>query len=446
MPLEYHFPDCEAHVMSDGKLYLYGSYDREAGFYCSDQYHVVSTGDMVHWTVHDVSFRVQQAEWASGTGVKPGTSFDKVKSHDDLPKHIKDSLPPEALKMPIEQLVTALKSAIEAQGDKLRQRGAILYAPDAIERGGKYYLYMCFSDDSEGVSVSDRPEGPFGEAKRLPVGGIDPAVFVDDDGQAYYYWGQFSANAARLNPDMMSLDEASIVTGIITEKEHHFHEGSSMRKRDNTYYYVFADTSRGKPSSLGYATSKSPLGPFAYRGVIIDNSACDPKSWNNHGSIEEFNGQWYVFYHRSTRNSDCMRRVCAEKIFFAEDGSIPEVKMTSQGAGEPFAPGERIPAFTACELHGSAYIDVFHDSEAVVNIGDGDSVIFRYVKNQSAIREFNFNVRGSGEIEIWLNDRIYGRADIISQKLAVNIPPGNYELKIVFKNPKDCILIDIVLE
>ena len=63
LPLEYHFPDCEAHVMSNGKLYLYGSYDREAGVYCSDQYHVVSTGDMVHWTVHDVSFRAQQAEW-----------------------------------------------------------------------------------------------------------------------------------------------------------------------------------------------------------------------------------------------------------------------------------------------------------------------------------------------------------------------------------------------
>jgi hypothetical protein len=396
--------------------------------------------------VHDISFQAQQAEWASGAGVKPSTSFDKVKSHDDLPKHIKDALPPEALKIPFEQLVAALRSSIETQTEKLRQRGAILYAPDAIEYKGKYYLYMCFSDDSEGVAVSDRPEGPFGEAKRLPVSGIDPAVFVDDDGQAYYYWGQFSASAARLNPDMMSLDEASIVTGIVTEKDHHFHEGSSMRKRGDTYYYVFTDTSRGKPSSLGYATSKSPFGPFAYRGIIIDNNGCDPKTWNNHGSIERFNGQWYVFYHRSSRNSDSMRRVCAEKIFFAEDGSIPEVKMTSQGAGDPFTSGERIPAFMACELHGGAYIGGFNNSEAIISTSNGDSAIFRYVKNDFVVREFHFNAMGTGEMEIWLNDQMYGRADITAKKLAVNIPSGNYELKIVFRNPKDCILIDMVLK
>jgi hypothetical protein len=446
MPPEYHFPDCEAHVMSDGKLYLYGSYDREEGFFCSDQYHVVSTGDMVHWTVHDVSFQAAQAEWASGSGVKSSTSFDTVKSPDDLPKHIKDSLPPEALKMPFEQLVTALKSSIEAQNEKLRQRGAILYAPDAIEHKGKYYLYMCLSDDSEGIAVSSRPEGPFETARRLPVNGIDPAVFVDDDGRAYYYWGQFSANAAALNPDMMTLDESSIVTGIVTEKTHHFHEGSSMRKRGDTYYYVFADTSRGKPTALGYATGKSPWGPFTYRGIIIDNNGCDPGTWNNHGSIEEFNGQWYVFYHRSSRNGNGMRRVCVEKIYFEDDGTIPEVKMTSQGAGAPFAPGERIPAFTACELHGGAYIGVFNGSEAIINAGDGDFAVFRYVKNDSLIRKFYCNAEGTGEIELWLDGTMYGKANIISKKQEVNVPPGTHEIKIVFRNPKDCVLIDIMLE
>jgi beta-xylosidase len=82
----------------------------------------------------------------------------------------------------------------------------MLFAPDAIESNGSYYLYFCLSDGSEGVARSDRPEGPFRDAVRLPATGIDPAVFVDDDGAAYYYWGQIHAHGARLNGDMMSLD------------------------------------------------------------------------------------------------------------------------------------------------------------------------------------------------------------------------------------------------
>ena len=75
-----------------------------------------------------------------------------------------------------------------------------------------------------------------------------------------------------------------------------------MRKIRDTYYYVYADMERGKPTALGYSTGKSPLGPFTYRGIVIDNDHCDPESWNNHGSIECVNGQWYVFYHRCSRD------------------------------------------------------------------------------------------------------------------------------------------------
>ena len=111
-----------------------------------------------------------------------------------------------------------------------------------------------------------------------------------------------------------------------------------MRKIGDTYYYIFADVERGRPTALGYATSDSPLGPFTYRGIIIDNADCDPDSWNNHGSIACFNGQWIVCYHRSSRNSRMNRRLCMEKIRILEDGTIPEVKMTSQGLGDPFGP------------------------------------------------------------------------------------------------------------
>ena len=113
-----------------------------------------------------------------------------------------------------------------------------------------------------------------------------------------------------------------------------------MRKIGDTYYYVFASIAYGKPTSLSYATSKSPLGPFEYRGVIINNEECDPESWNNHGSIEKFGGQWYVFYHSCSGRSQLHRRLCIEKIEVLPDGTIPEVKMTSQGPGAPFGLGE----------------------------------------------------------------------------------------------------------
>ena len=84
-----------------------------------------------------------------------------------------------------------------------------------------------------------------------------------------------------------------------------------MTKRNGIYYLVFADISRaGMPTCLGYATSKSPFGPYQYRGVIIDNDHCNPGNWNNHGSIVEFGGKWYVFYHRSTQGSVMMRKAC----------------------------------------------------------------------------------------------------------------------------------------
>lgn len=167
--------------------------------------------------------------------------------------------------------------------------------------------------------------------------GIDPTVFVDDDGQAYYYWGQFSLKGAKIKPNMTELDEASIRDSLIDSREHFFHEGSFVFKRKGIYYVLYAHEGRRdrRPTSLGYATSSSPLGPFTYKGVVIDNFGCDPETWNNHGSIAEFNGQWYVFYHRSSHGSQIMRRACAEPIEFNADGTIDEVEMTSQGAGKP---------------------------------------------------------------------------------------------------------------
>lgn len=341
LPPEYHIPDGEPHVMPDGRLYLYGSQDRQEGVYCSHEYRVLSTWDLKTWTDHGPSFSSSLVPWT------------------DQP----------------------------------------LYAPDCVHRDGQYYLYFCHADGSEGVATATRPEGPFTQPVRLDCEGIDPAVFVDDDGSAYYYWAQFSSRGARLTADMQHLIPGSQVNNLITEAGHGFHEGSSLRKRNGTYYYVFADISRGRPTCLGYATSSSPLGPFQYRGVIIDNLGCDPETWNNHGSIEEFQGQWYVFYHRSSRCSRFMRRACVEPITFLPDGSIPEVEMTSQGAGSPLQPTDITPAYLACQVTGGCYLG----QEQLTVVCPGNTAVYKYLDFQTSTTSFSCTAKGHGRMEIRLD-------------------------------------------
>ena len=294
--------------------------------------------------------------------------------------------------------------------------------------------------------MSDRPEGPFTNPIQLPCGGIDPAIFIDDDGQAYYYWGQLFSHGVKLNEDMISFNRDEIVDDLVTEEEHFFHEGSSMRKIGDTYYYVYADMERGKPTSLGYSTSKSPMGPFTYRGIIIDNDGCDPASWNNHGSIECVNGQWYVFYHRCSRGVQQHRRLCIEKIEILEDGTIPEVKMTSQGIGEPFAPREVIKGYQACEMSGSVYIGVNEDVESaeeypevLMNISAGDEVMFRYVKSEQEWKEIEILYSGAGKIQVYMNEKIVGTINcdkvqgVNVAKSSIKCSSGQYELKLRFE-------------
>ncbi len=241
-----------------------------------------------------------------------------------------------------------------------------------------------FGENAEGVAVSDSPVGPFLNGTAIDVNGfsqIDPSVFVDDDGQAYYMWGQFEAKMAKLKPNMMEIDTGTIVEKVVTEEEHHFHEGGFLMKRNGIYYFVYADMSRGgAPTCIGYSVSKAPMGPYTYGGVIVDNKFSDPEVWNNHGSLVEFRGQWYVFYHRATHGSPSMRKACVEPITFREDGTIPEVLMTSQGAAAPLNAFGVIDAARACMLSGNVRISaVAADREALTKIIHGDRALFRYL-------------------------------------------------------------------
>lgn len=426
LPPDVHMPDAEARVMPDGRLYLYGSLDATTERYCSDRYLVASSSDLRAFTVHDTSLQARQVPWAGVEQAKGRSFLDGATSYEDLPAYARAYLPDDLDAVPFEAFAAQVRAATAER----QSQTALLYAPDAIERDGRYYLYFCMSDDSEGVAVADSPEGPFTEPTRLPITGIDPSVFIDDDGQAYLYWGQFSANVAKLDRDMTTIDMASIREGIATESEHHFHEGSSMRKRGDTYYLVFADTSRGRPTCLGYATSSSPLGPFAYRGVIIDNADCDPESWNNHGSIECVDGRWYVFYHRSSRGSASMRRVCAEPIEFSDDGSIAEVPMTSQGPGMPYSLGEWIPGWQACAVDGGARVEPVHQRESLVLSEQGDGASWRYLEVSGDCRVVQARIDGPGEVDVIVDGAPVARLNQATASAPATIEAGRHDVAV----------------
>ncbi|MGH4050316.1 MAG: family 43 glycosylhydrolase [Clostridium sp.] len=353
LPINHFVPDAEAHQWEDGRMYIYGSYDISGNTsYCSHEYRVFSSLDLVNWTDHDVSFR-----------------------------------------------------SMGEKGEILWE-GKPLYAPDCIYKNGKYYLYFCTEGNAEGVATSNSPFGPFKSA--VPVQGvhmdaIDPAIFIDDDGQAYLYWGQVKARGAKLKENMSEIYPETLCTSLINEMDHGFHEGSSMRKRNGIYYLVYADISRGRPTCISYAMSKSPLGPFEKGGVIIDNTGCDPETWNNHGSIAEFGGKWYIFYHRSSQNSKFNRRVCIEPITFNEDGSIDEVEMTTQGVSGPLDQRVKMGAFRACKLSGKTYIDAGENMEYLKILNSGDWATYKYFDFKGDLCTFEAtaaSIHDAGEIEI----------------------------------------------
>lgn len=298
------------------------------------------------------------------------------------------------------------------------KEGNELYAPDVVEKDGRYYLFAYIIGAKGCVAVSDRPEGPFRLLSRyqytIPDAicqdgwFVDPGVLVDGDGQVYIYCGYEHSFMARINPDnMYEVLDGTCIDHILPnradeehgfrERDSFFFEAASPRKVGDLYYLIYSPK-RG--SRLAYATSDRPTGPFTYRGYIIDNGV-DYPGGNDHGSIACIRGQWYIFYHRMTNNSVFSRRACVERITILPDGTIPAVEMTSLGFEEALSPYRETAADIACVLKGGAFVTEKSVFERVVTgITEGCVIGYKYFDfgedYSSRTMEFAAAVNGCG--------------------------------------------------
>ena len=358
LPLWEHIPDGEPYVFEDpdqpGKyrVYLYGSHDNLVSAYCGRDQVVWSAPveDLNHWRYDGVILVVDKNA--------KGEPFDSAGTAD------------------------------------------VLYAPDVTlvtGADGKKTYYL-FPNDQTGyrnglIAKSDRPDGPFevcnwnadDPVKVDGIYGFDPAVFVDDDGRIYGYWGFGHSMAAEIDPETMCTVKPGTkpVDGMIPGfeeqpgNEFRFFEASSIRKIKDKYVFIYSrftkDGEFGLPTSnytLAYAYSDKPLGPWTYGGTIIDGRARDINEQgdtiatatvdgNTHGSICEINGQWYVFYHRQTGTDEYARQAMVApievKVEEGEGGKveISEGEYTSEGFSlEGLDPLERHSAGIACWYTG----------------------------------------------------------------------------------------------
>ncbi len=208
------------------------------------------------------------------------------------------------------------------------------FAPDAMKRNGKYYLVFPAAFNI-GIAVSDRPNGGFVDAIGKPIvynkeahgiSAFDPCIFIDDDASQtpyLYYGGGHKCGVVQLTDDLLS--KAGEISHLDLPG---YAEGIWVHKRNDTYYfsYPMAVKRNGKTKQLlAYCTAPTPVGPFTYHGVFLDND-----SRNSHHSIIEIEGKWYIFYHIEGP-SPYERRVCAEYLEYDKNGNIMPVMMTDTG-------------------------------------------------------------------------------------------------------------------
>ena len=268
-------------------VYLYAGHDEapnDFNFYKMNEWLVYSTADMVHFKEHPVPLKTTDFKWAKGDA----------------------------------------------------------WAAQVIERNGKFYWYVTVEHatipgKAIGIAVSDSPTGPFKDAlgkalitndmtKQVGISwdDIDPTVFIDDNGQAYLYWGNQVCKYIKLKENMLEADgPIHVVKGL-----ENFTEAPWLHKHGDWYYLSYAYQF---PEKIAYAMSKSPEGPWEYKGILNELAGnCN----TNHQSIIDFKGQPYFIYHNGATQPDggsFRRSVCVDKLYYNTDGTMKCVVMTSEG-------------------------------------------------------------------------------------------------------------------
>lgn len=286
----------------NNKVYLYPSHDivppagQRQDWFCMEDYHVFSSENLTDWTDHGVIVTQNKVPW-----VRPDSYS--------------------------------------------------MWAPDCVERNGKYYFYFPSAPKNGmgfgiGVAVADRPEGPFiCEPEPIKgISGIDPCVLLASDGNAYIFWG--AGRCAKLKPNMKELaDDTPKEKVKFRDREFEMYgvnclKGLPSRQAEgpfafeaNGWYYLTYPYVRENTEVLGYAMSKNPMGPYEYKGLIMPEH--ENGCWTNHHSIVNYKGQWYLFYHQNafSPRDDKRRSVQVDKLYFNADGTIKEVKKTMRGVG-----------------------------------------------------------------------------------------------------------------
>lgn len=273
----------------EGKVYVYPSHDILAtegkgrpGWFCMEDYHVFSSENLTDWTDHGVIVRQTEVPWAN----------------------------PEAYAM---------------------------WAPDCVFKNGKYYFYFpAIPKEGKGfaigVAIADHPAGPF-QPQPTPIAGvrgIDPCVFIDQDGAAYIFYAARKIFAAKLQDSLLAL--ASPPAALANLPTQGLIEGPFVFERKGVYYLTYPHV-ENKIERLEYATSDHPLGPYHPAGVILDESP--DGCWTVHQSIVEYQGQWYLFYHDKDLSPDFdkARSIRADRLAFNDDGTIQKVIPTLRGVG-----------------------------------------------------------------------------------------------------------------
>jgi arabinoxylan arabinofuranohydrolase len=294
------------------------------------------------------------------------------------------------------------------------------WAGQVAYRNGKFYYYVPIRIEGDpfgiGVGVSDKPEGPYTDAigKPLVTGGgyIDPTVFIDDDGQAYLYWGNPTLNMVKLNADMISYSGDIVKVPMnATTVNNMYLEGPWFYKRNGLYYLLYSTQNNGTAGKedIRYSTSPGPTGPWTYKG-IIQSVQSGGKSWTNHSGTVDYKGKSYFFYHTGDLpgGSDFTRSSCVEEFKYNADGTIPTIPMTKEGP----SPIENLNPFTQTEAETIAFSSGLKTevcSEGgmnVTSINNGDYIKVRSVDFGTGAVSFAARVASAasgGSIEMHLD-------------------------------------------